>query len=335
MRLHCILLLTLLVSACVSSTPQISPPKDSIAPIVWPAAPEPARIQYVKHFSAPEQLGLKKSIFSKIIDWFAGAKDQRMSRPYAIDVNDSKIVVADPDASVVHLYDLQKNKYNRIRKSAKQYFAAPIGVALGNDRIFIADSKLNKVFILDQDLQTLKVLPQFKRPTGIAFDPVRQHLYVTDTLAHQIQVFDQNGQFLFRIGQRGEHNAQFNFPTHLAFADDRLFVNDTMNFRIQIFQHNGQHLQTFGKQGDVTGAFGQSKGLAVDSEGHVYVADVLSGRIQIFNQKGIFLLDFGTPGDTPGKFQLPAGLAFWNDEIYVADSYNGRIQVFRYLRQES
>ncbi len=334
MRLLWGLILLILLSACSATGTDRFSAFAEIAPMVWPAAPERARIEFVKLFNGADDLGFEKSFFSKLKDWFAGAEDRRMTRPYSIAVNDENMVIADPQAAAVHWFDLKRESYRKLDRSGQKYFAAPIAVALGSDRLFIADSTLNKVFILDQNLELINVLDDIQRPTGLAFDPERQQLYVTDTLAHHIRVYDQNGQFQFRIGKRGESDAEFNYPSHLAFKENRLFVNDTMNFRIQIFSAHGRHLKSFGKHGDAIGAFGQSKGVAVDADGHVYVADALASRVQVFDQQGVFLLDFGAFGNRPGYFQLPGGLAFWKDKIYVADSYNGRIQVFRYLGEE-
>jgi DNA-binding beta-propeller fold protein YncE len=332
MKLNWFLLFPLLLSACATTAP-VAP---EVTPnLVWPAAPEPARIEFVELFSKADDLGIKKSFFSKLIEFFAGAEERRMTRPYAIAATSEKIVVADPDASAVHLFDLKRQKYRKLKRSGSLNFNTPIGVALGEDRLFIADSQSKKVFILNDKLELLTVLQGFQRPTGLAFDPVHQYLYAADTLAHQIKVFDRNGQFKFIIGEHGEKDSQFNFPSHLAFGSGRLFVNDTMNFRIQIFEFDGRHLKTFGKHGDASGSFAQSKGLAIDADGHVYVADAMSGRVQIFDQNGDFLLDFGSFGNKPGSFQLPAGLSFWQDKLYIADSFNGRVQIFRYLAMEN
>ena len=332
MTVRWIWLLPLLLSACSTTGPVLL---DEYQHLVWPAAPEPARIEFVTLFNKADDLGIKKSFFSKIIEFFAGAEDRRMSRPYAIAANSEKIIVADPDASALHLFDLKRQKYHKLKRAGKLNFETPIGVAIGNDRIFVADSKLNKVFVLNDEMELLTVLQGFQRPTGLAVDTVRKQLYVADTLAHHIKVFDHSGNFQFIIGGHGEKDAQFNFPSHLAFRGDRLYVNDTMNFRIQILQYDGHHLKTFGKHGDASGAFAQSKGLAVDSDGHIYVADAMAGRVQIFDQNGVFLLAFGSFGNTAGSFQLPAGLTFWQDKLYVADSFNGRVQVFHYLAMEN
>ena len=328
------LALVLLAAACATTMPEPVEQEIGMPNLVWPEAPEKARIKFVKQFSSPEDLGLRESFSRRIRDVLTGGDDRQMTRPYAVAINNHKIAVADPGAAVVHMFDTGRNTFHKLRSGGDYDFASPVGVALSVERLYIADSELNKVFILNNRLKLLSTIEGFQRPTSLAFDLVRQRLYVADTLAHEIKVFDQDGEALFSIGGRGEAVMQFNFPSHLAFADDRLFVNDTMNFRVQIFNFEGRHLQTFGKHGVGSGHFTQPKGVAVDSMGHVYVADAMSNRVQIFDQDGTFLLDFGSAGGEPGAFQMPAGLAMWEDMIYVADSFNQRVQVFQFLSEE-
>lgn len=327
-------LFILVLNACSITGSGTAMDRGEVPLLVWPEPPQLSRIKLVNLINKPEDIGIEKSLFSKFLDWFAGAEERRMSRPYAVAINSEKMVVADPDAAAIHIFNMRQKQYEKLLNLGETQLAAPIAVALGSERLFIADSALNKVFILDQNLEVVKMLKNFKRPTSLVFDDKRNILYVADTLAHKIKLFSSNGDFKSQFGGRGEGNAAFNFPSHIAFADDHLFVNDTLNFRIQIFKHDGTHVKTFGKHGDVTGAIGQSKGVAVDSDGHLYVADAVSNRIQIFNQDGDFLLDFGRFGQSPGFFRLPAGMAVLNDLIYVADSYNSRIQVFQYLKGE-
>jgi len=329
------LLLMLSVSACApTGTAPIESPGVAER-IIWPEAPEPSRIEYVNTFSSAQDLGLRESFFSKVRDFFTGSDDRRMTRPYSVAVNDNMIVVADPGLAVVHVFNTSRKTYHRLDRGGDDPFSSPISVALGTDRLFVADSALNKVFVLDSRFKLLFTMDDFKRPTSLAVDPIGQRLYVADTQAHEVKVFDQNGKALFTIGKRGNQNAQFNFPSHLAFANGRLLVNDTMNFRVQIFSPDGEFLQSFGKHGTGSGYFVQPKGVATDSEGHVYVADAMTNQVQIFDTNGTFLLGFGAGGKGPGAFQMPAGLAIWNDMIYVADSFNRRVQVFRYLAEES
>jgi sugar lactone lactonase YvrE len=329
-----ILLISLLCVAC-TTTGGHSPTEHALPELVWPGPPATPRIQLVQLFDEPSDLGLNQSFFERLKSWFAGAEDLRMKRPYSISVYQDRIAVADPDAASVHLFDLQRQRYRRIERAGDQPLMVPIAVSISAKRIFVADAKQRKVFIFNDSLELVDSLNGFQRPTGLAHDPQRQQLYVTDTLAHAVSTFDRNGELLYRIGQRGEGEGQFNYPSHLAYRNGKLFVNDTMNFRLKVFSDTGEFLNAFGQQGDAVGAIGQSKGVAVDPDGHVYIADSLAGRIQIFDQDGVFLLDFGQHGSTPGQFQLPAGIAFWEDKLYVADSHNGRIQVFRYLGKEN
>ncbi len=328
-----ILLLTLCLTACATTNPE-APPEASGLNLAWPAAPEPSRIEFVNSFRTPQDLGLHESFSRKLKKVLAGGDDRHMSRPYAIALSHSMVAVADPGAAEVHLYNTKNKTYRKLDRVGKIKLRSPIGLAFVGDKLAIADSGLHKVFMLDRRFKLLRTIEGFQRPTSLTYDPIGQRLYAADTLAHTVLVFDQDGEPLFRIGERGKHDGQFNFPSHLAFADDHLLVTDTMNFRIQSFSSEGNHLSTFGKHGDGSGHFAQPKGVAVDSDGHIYVVDALKNQVQIFSKQGVFLLAFGGSGTQLGTFQIPTGIAVLEDLIYVADSYNQRVQVFRYLPRE-
>ena len=295
--------------------------------------PATARIEYLYSFSLPSDLGLKESFSRKLRDLFTGSDDRSMSRPYAIAVYEEQVAVADPGLGVIHLFDTGRKRYRRINEAGGLQLVSPVGIALAKNRIYIADSVLGAVFVLDGHDKLLMTLGELERPTGLAFHQQRQQLYVVDTAAHQVKIFDRSGEKISVIGGRGSGNGQFNYPSHLALANGSLFVNDTMNFRIQTFALDGKYISTFGKHGDGSGSFTQPKGIAVDPDGHIYVADAMANQVQIFDPQGLFLLGFGGPGSDEGAFHMPAGLTMSNDLVYVADSFNQRVQVFRYLRE--
>lgn len=302
--------------------------------MVWPGPPQPARIRFEKSFSKAEDLGHHLNMSARMKKIIAGSDERRMERPYSIAVNDRIVVVADPSSAVVHLFEKNKKTYRQLLKLGQYDLASPIGVALGGDRVYIADSELNLVFIMNYRFKMVAAIEGFQRPTGLAFDEDRKRLYVTDTLAHEIHVFSHAGKRLFKFGGNGEKHGQFNYPSHIAYRTDRLFVNDTLNFRIQIFDSEGRFISAFGDHGTGPGYMAQPKGLAIGPEGNVYVADAVENHVQIFDRQGLFLLSFGHQGNDAGGFRMPAGLAAWKDEIYVADSLNGRVQVFKHLKVE-
>lgn len=330
-RARCLLLVVFSVATCTSAGERPADLTAPAEPLVWPAPPAPARIQYLYSFRAPEHLGIRPSVLERVWEVVAGEENREMVKPYAIAVEGERLAVADPGLAVVHVYDPASGKYERIAKAGGTSLRSPVGVAFGVNRTYVADSALGQVFAFDATGERVLTMGDIERPTGLAFDREGGRLYVADTLGHRILVFDSAGKRLLAFGQRGAEPGAFNYPTHLFLRAGRLYVNDTMNFRVQVFDLVGNHLATFGRHGDGSGDFAQPKGLAVDREGHVYVADALFDRVQIFDSDGNYLLGFGGTGVKAGDFWLPAGLFITDGRIYVADSYNRRVQVFQFL----
>jgi len=56
----------------------------------------------------------------------------------------------------------------------------------------VADAELGVVVMLDDQGVSQGFLGEglLQRPTGLAYDPDQGHLYVADTAAHDIKVFD-------------------------------------------------------------------------------------------------------------------------------------------------
>jgi DNA-binding beta-propeller fold protein YncE len=298
-------------------------------------------LDFVRFVSSEKDLHEKRSFLNKIIDVVAGAPEWRnIVRPYAVATDSrGRILVTDPGAAVVHIFDFAKNKYTRIEGGKKDSFLSPIGITVDSeDNIYVTDSRLGKVLVFDSRGKYLRVLGDikgegfFKRPTGIAYDKTGNQLFVTDTLRDRIFVTDLNGNVLRAFGTRGTGAGEFNFPTEVVVHGQDVFVVDAMNFRVQMFDTSGKFQAQFGGPGDQPGRLFRPKGLGVDVDGNIYLVDASMEAIEVFRRDGQLLYSFGRTGSGAGQFQLPSGL--WIDghnEIYVADSYNHRIQVFRFV----
>lgn len=328
MRLLVIILALAALAACAPARVAQDIDADAVADLVWPSAPEPARVRFLYAFHEPKDFGMRGSALGRAFGLFAGRRDMGMVRPYAVAVDGDLIAVADPGLQVLHLFDTKRKKYARIYEADGSPLNSPIGVALTPDTIFLADSALKKVFLFDRNGKVRRVIDGMERPTEMAYHPGTGRIYIADTLAHEIDVFDLTGEFLFKFGGRGSEGGALNFPSHLSLSEDRLYVNDTMNFRIQVFDLDGRFISSIGQIGDGSGDLAQPKGLATDAANNIYVADALFSRVQIFDADGRFLLAVGKDGQGFGEFWLPAGIFIAQDRMYVADSYNRRIQVF-------
>lgn len=302
----------------------------------WPSAPGRARIRLVGTISEPADLGVKLSIWRRIGEVIAGQRDEQMVRPTGVTAVGPTIFVADPGSPALWIVDTASGRFDKVTHATGETLVSPVSVTLGPpDHLYVADSYRAKVFVFRPDGKPAGVIADagFKRPAGVAYDAPRDRLYVADSGSHRVWVFGRDGQLRDAIGERGEDDGEFNFPTHVAVdGEGRLFVTDALGFRIQWFTAEGKFAGKFGRQGDSAGHFASPKGVALDSEGHVYVVDALFDAVQIFDRQGRLLLTFGERGTGPGRFWLPGGVFIdARDRIYVADAYNRRIQLFDYL----
>jgi len=317
-------------------------PKDLDLPrerIVWPPPPAPARVEYVRSFRTPRDLGIRRNWLVRFFSYLArGRRNFQMARPYAIAVtSDGKIVVADPDARSVHVYDLERTRYKRITRAAGSLLVSPVGVAADLEgRIYVSDSYRKAIFRFDPKgewIDTLGDEGDLLRPTGLAFDRQRNRLYVTDTLGHRLVAYSTDGEKVLDLGKRGEEAGAFNYPVAVAVdPSGRLYVTDSMNFRVQILAEDGRVLRVFGKQGYGAGDFDKIKGVALDADGHVYVVEALHDVIHVYGPEGKFLTAIGGTGTGPGEFWLPTGIHIdGSGRILIADSANHRVQMLQYL----
>jgi DNA-binding beta-propeller fold protein YncE len=336
----CAAIMLMLVS-CASTGPQNNSfVSDSGTKPVWPQPPKTSRIQYVKSLTGPADAGIRKTWYKKTIDTIFGKDEFEgiILRPYGVFVDADRIYVTDPGLQTVHVFDLRKQKYLKIRKADSEGLVSPIGIAVDEkDNIFITDSAPGRVFVFDREGNYLREIGSadlFRRPSGIAV--FEDRVYVVDTHNHHVLVFSkEDGSMLFSFGRQGKEKGEFNYPTNISISrNGNVYISDSMNFRAQVFDRNGKILSVFGKHGDGSGDMSKPKGISVDSEGHIYISDAHFDNVQIFDGNGEFLLDFGNTGSEEGQMILPAGIFIdGNDRIYVADSYNRRVQIFQYLKE--
>ena len=323
----------LILLLCVSCWPAQGKEQESL---VWPFGSAQPRIEFVKSFARPADLGIGKGFMERLKDFFFGESEARILRPMAVAVSNGVLYVADPGARGVHRFDSKAGQYALITAPDHAPLPSPVGLARGAaGEIYVADSKLAQVLVIRpgaKEAVPLRLDAKLTQPTGIAFDSVSGRLYVVDTAEHQVLIFERDGTRVSSIGRRGSGDGEFNYPTYLwRTAQGRLYVTDSLNFRIQSFDAHGRFAGKFSRQGDGTGDAARPKGVASDRHGHVYVVDALFHAFQIFDADGRLLLPVGERGQGQGEFWLPTGIFVEDEMIYIADSYNQRIQVFRYI----
>ena len=331
--------LLLAAGGCVAPPAREDSDTDSAVSLVWPQPPAPARIRYLRSLTGPRDLGIRKPLFQRVLDALAGRGDEHFVRPTGVAEHDGVLYVADPGAPAVWILDPTHGDFVKVTTAGGEALASPVAVAVRPDAaVFVADTGLRKVFLLDRNGKLIEVAAQqdLLRPAGLAYDAANRRLYVADSSRHRISVYGPGADLIRTWGQPGDGEGQLNSPTHLAIGRaGTLLVTDALNFRVQAFDSDGRFLWKLGRHGDGSGDLAAPKGLAIDSAGHLLIADALFDAVQIFDSDGTFLLAFGERGTRAGQFSLPGGL-FVNphDQIYVADAYNQRIQVLRRITED-
>ncbi len=169
-----------------------------------------------------------------------------------------------------------------------------------------------------------------KKPYGVAVYHGR--VYVSDTVARSVAVFDIPGQRFFNIG--AEEPGMLAKPMGLDVdGKGNLYVADATSKFIQVYDRDGKYLRKLAGPAWLT----RPTGVTVDEPGNrVYVVDIggvssQDHRVRVFDARsGAHLLDIGKRGKGPGEFNFPLDASLGlNGLLYVVDSGNFRVQVFR------
>jgi sugar lactone lactonase YvrE len=333
---------TMLLLLPVWARPKEKPVKGM--PELWQLSLEGGRtLSWQRSFQSEADVKPNRGFWTKVVDVIAGAPDYHfLVRPYSVATDSrGRIIVTDPGAEGVHIFDFAERKYKFIQRAdkSKNPMRTPQCVAVdAQDNIYVTDSEAGVIFVFEPSGKFVRAIGSlkggegyFKRPTGIAVDSAAQRIYVTDTLRNEVFVLDMLGTVLQTIGKEGQAEGEFNYPTELELDGPNLLVVDAMNFRLQAFDRSGRFEFAFGKPGDQPGAVFRAKAVSVDSEDDIYMVDSLWSMVQVFNRQGQLLYYFGQQGIHAGQFQSPTGLFIdRQDRVFVVDSFNHRIQEFQY-----
>ena len=274
-------------------------------------------------------------------DQIQGKLPFQFIRAYGLAV-DSKgtIYAADQGVSAIFMFDLERG-VKLIKNGTDASFGLINGLAIDdNDRLFVSDTKLNRVLVLNAKHQMQSTLGEgvLSDPGGLAIDTENRFLYVVDTGNDAVRVFDVDSFKLLRtLGTPSKKHASndpgtFSLPTNVAVdGDGNIYITDTFNDRVEIFDADGTFISQFGKNGDGPGQFERPKGIAVDCDGHIWVVDNAQDRVKVFNQQGQLLIYFGMHGYYPGQFMGAYGITIDKDNrVIVSETFPGRVQIFHY-----
>lgn len=148
----------------------------------------------------------------------------------------------------------------------------------------------------------------------------------------EIQVFDRQGKFLFKFGQRGEGASDFSsYICSLAVnSRDEVYICDVLKRQVLVFNAEGKFLFSFSSVQGLTSEDQKQNTspshLAIDSQNRVYISDTANGHVWVHDDRGKFLYCLGGPEQ--GRYPTAAHLRFDKQgRIYILEGLANRIQV--------
>ena len=312
--------------------------EDPYAEFVWPPPPDEPRIKLEAVIQGRADVEARSKLRRKLIGSSPQQIYDRLRKPFDVAFDSrGRILVTDWASAAIIRYDRDEGRMDVLGTRGALRLKQPLGISVGpDDSIYVADPGLARIVRFDPEGKLLGAYGQqgdLVNPTDAVVAPDGERLFVADSKAHKILVFDlESGELKSSFGEKGQAEGQFAFPTSLAFGPEgNLFVVDQINGRVQLFDADGEYVDSFGSLGVGFGNFARPKDVAVDEVGFIYVTDNAFNNVQLFDVDFTLLTFVGAGGRGPGHFHGASGVAVKGDRFAVVDQLGRRVQVFRFL----
>jgi DNA-binding beta-propeller fold protein YncE len=290
------------------------PPSDHLYQPMDIAASEDGQRVYIADFG-------QMSVF--VVDYAA----KRLStlpvvfeRPFGVALDrDGLIYVSEQDAKRITVLDPSGQ---RLRAITHPSLVRPAGIEIDKARglLYVADpatqaSKDHSVKVFDLAGNLLRTVGTQRGscegcllfPTFVALDS-RGRLYVSNTMNGRIDIFDAEGTYVRRVGERGTSYGMFDKPKGIALDTfDNLYVVDSGWSNVQIFNPAGDVLLFFGGRGANPGLLANPTGIAIDKQNRIYVADFLNYRVATYQLVNTTADDARGPDKAPSRAPVTPG----------------------------
>lgn len=266
------------------------------------------------------------------IDRFS--EEQKFSAPMGIfyDRHNDEIYVADTGNDQIDIFDAEG--IPRFQIDSIQGLTAPLDIVVdAESQIYV--SQMGKTMLQLFDFRG-EHLADIYAPNSNPFTPGRLcfdsegNIYVVDRKAAEILVYDAAGDFLSRLGERGEGVGRFRMISGVAVDSmGRIYVADSRQIPMQVFDRTGHFLLSFGDRGGRDAEFSFPGGICIDEKDRIWIVDSLRHQVKVFRTDGTFLFQFGVFGKEPGQLFFPIDLALdGKGRAYVLEKGANRLQVF-------
>ena len=239
----------------------------------FPPLPEMPRLQFLKSFSGPDDLGAVRAGGFQRFVLGDPETEQGISKPYGMAIHDGKLYVCDVGRRLVEVLDLRDRTFGYLTEDRR--LTNPVNIHITDDGTkYVADPSVGAVLVFDGNDDLSAILGRELAIAPIDVTVRGQRCYISDFNSNQIVVFDIDTQKeIARIGEQGA--AQEQYKMHELPAGQFLLISD----------------------------------LALDRQGNIYVSDKAAARITKFDESGKLDRVIGRWGSNIDDFIRPKGIA--------------------------
>ena len=251
--------------------------------------------------------------------------------------------ITDPRVGSVFVYDELMALTGEIKGLNK-----PLGVAVDmQGRILVGNDGRDNIEAYDPatgDLVAVFGVGLVQMPTAITVD-IAGNIYVTDSRANRVQVFDSTYTLVGTIGRGGIGDDTLNFPMDTEIIGQEVFVADQKGDRVQVYELDGTWVRSLTFEGtdgvncswftgvcEIPGMppFTRLQALATDSLGNLHVLDNFAASVVILDPAdGTMINAYGEYGTAPGQLRVPMDVQVSATDMAIVTTGDGsRIEFF-------
>ena len=213
------------------------------------------------------------------------------------------------------------------------------GVAqMADGRLVVVNQGDGQVAILDSGLQPRAQFSRSGDDPGELDEPgpvvssVNGNIFVGDTRNRRVSIFNQQGLFLYTVGQDGG-DAELLGLAHLDIdAEENLYILENSE-RLSIYDVGGKLIARF-TANDLQDYFGETPeftAMATDLDGNLYLGDYVQSRVTVFDWRNLEVLgQVGALGHSRGQFREISFLSVnERGQLAVADRVSRKLEIYQ------
>ena len=163
-------------------------------------------------------------------------------------LNDHEVLVTDALNNRIQHINIQTGTVLKTfgkKGEGKGHFMVPYSVHLDHaNRLIVTETRNNRVQVMSKEGEALFTIgdsgPE-KLSTPYSCIPYKNIFLVTERDNHVIKAFDASNTFLYKFGEKGNQDGQFNSPRGMCLdGSNNFLVCDSRNNRVQQFSLDGR-----------------------------------------------------------------------------------------------